>query len=278
MQTTPSQLSLASSNVITVAAVDNQFNLATFSNYGASSVQLAAPGIDIFTTSPVADSALDQQIATSNPDIPQFSPNFGFLSGTSMSAAFVSGIIGLEAAANPAASPQQLKTALLQGVTYDPALASINNNPALVSTAGVANAYKAVENIQEDFVSANTTRQGSWVNFYGSQGAYVVGESTAFPSFVTGTLTGGTPVLLSNTTRDAAGLQRVSDTTERLSAYEAATGSEQIGLDFTDGLSHQVSIYLADLDHKKRVETIGIYNADTGALLNAQTIGGIHQG
>jgi subtilisin family serine protease len=282
-QFTPANYSATLSSVITVAAVDNQFKLAYFSNYGATTVDLAAPGVDIFSTAPTYVVTLDDpsnpdSIPNTQPDIPQFTEDYGYLSGTSQATPSVTGIIALEAAANPTASPAQLKAALLEGVTYDPALASVNNNPPLVATSGVANAFKAVENIKEDFVSSNTTRQGSWVNFYGSQGEYVVGESTAFPSFVTGTITGGSPVLLDNTTKNLAGLQRVSDTSQRLSAYEASTTSEQIGLDFTDGETHQVSIYLADLDHKKREETIGIYDTATGALLNAQTIGAFTKG
>jgi subtilisin family serine protease len=277
-QVSPSKSSLQSSSVITVAAVDNQDNLAYFSDYGAASVQLAAPGVDIFTTSPVQESALGMNISQNSPDIPQFTPSFGFLSGTSMAAPFVTGIIALEAAANPQASPQELKTALLEGVTYDPALAASNGNPALVSTSGVANAYKAVQNILNDYVGTNTTHGGAWENFYGSNGAYVVGETTSFPSFVTASQTGGSPVLVSNSTKDLAGLQRVSDPTERISAYEAAANYESINLDFTDGLAHQTTIYLADLDHKKRVETIAIFDPTTGELLNDQTISNFTKG
>ena len=42
----------AQSNVITVAATDNQDELASFSNYSARDVNLAAPGVDILTTGP----------------------------------------------------------------------------------------------------------------------------------------------------------------------------------------------------------------------------------
>jgi subtilisin family serine protease len=277
-QLAPSKYSLASSNVITVAASDNQGQLAYFSNYGASSVDLAAPGVDIYTTSPVADSALGDSISTNSPDIPQFNASFGYLSGTSMAAPFVTGIIALEAAANPNASPEQLKQALLQGTTYDSALAGSNGSAPLVATSGVANAYKAVQNVLNNFVSSNTTRQGSWTNFYGSNGAYVVGESTSFPSFVNVSQTGGTPVVLANSTRNLAALQTTTSTTDRISAYEASTTSEAINLNFTDGQAHQTTIYLADLDHKKRTETVGIYDTATGLELNSQAITNFSKG
>lgn len=214
-QSAPAKFSLSSSNVITVAAVDNQFQLAAFSNFGADSVNLAAPGVDILSTAPTYPVTLNTEVAA-EPDIPQFPQNYGYLSGTSQATPFVAGIIALEAAANPSATPQQLKQALLQGVTYDPALAGSNGLPNKVATVGVANAFKAVQNILNPFVGSNTTHQGSWTNFYGSNGAYVVGESTTFPSFASVNLNGGSPVILANSTANLAALQRVSNGTQRL--------------------------------------------------------------
>ena len=39
-------------NILSVAAVDNQGKLASFSNYGATSVDIAAPGVGILSTRP----------------------------------------------------------------------------------------------------------------------------------------------------------------------------------------------------------------------------------
>ncbi|MFF3025468.1 S8 family serine peptidase [Gottfriedia sp. NPDC057948] len=44
--------SYESSNILSVAAVDNKGNLASFSNYGAESVDVAAPGVDILSSVP----------------------------------------------------------------------------------------------------------------------------------------------------------------------------------------------------------------------------------
>jgi hypothetical protein len=207
-----------------------------------------------------------------NPDIPQFGTTYGYLSGTSVAAPFVTGIIALEAAANPAASPAQLKQALLQGVTYDPALGSINGLPPKVATSGVANAYNSVRNILNYYVGDNTAHGGSWTNFYGSSGAYVVGESTGFPSFVSVDQTGGSPVILDNTTKNLAGLQFVGDPTQRISAYEAAASTESINLNFNDGSVHQTELYVADLDKKRRVETVQLVDNVSGAVLDSQTV------
>lgn len=106
------------SNVIAVAATDHNDGLAGFSHYGASSVDLGAPGVDIYSTLPGG--------------------TYGWKSGTSMAAPHVSGVLALLAAASPSADWNILRKALLQGV--DP-LASLAGRTV---TGGRLNAYKAL--------------------------------------------------------------------------------------------------------------------------------------
>lgn len=75
-------------NVLVVAAVNPGGQLAGFSNFGPKSVDLAAPGVDIRSTLPGG--------------------NYGTISGTSMAAPFVSGVVSLLVSQNPSASATQL--------------------------------------------------------------------------------------------------------------------------------------------------------------------------
>lgn len=105
------------SNVIAVAATDHNDTLAWFSNYGAVSVALSAPGVNIYSTVP---------------------GGYGTKDGTSMAAPHVSGVAALLAGLTPAADWARIRRAIMQGV--DP----VSSLTGRTSTGGRLNALKAV--------------------------------------------------------------------------------------------------------------------------------------
>ncbi len=114
-------------NVISVAAIDQKGKLATFSNYGKTSVDIAAPGTNILSTYPAISGCTSSCYAWS--------------AGTSMAAPHVTGVAALigSRSGSVLADPLQLKARLLATGT------------ALASTAGrtvtgeLVNAYRAVD-------------------------------------------------------------------------------------------------------------------------------------
>ncbi len=90
-------------SVITVAATTPSGDLAGLSNYGATSVDLAAPGTLITSTWPGG--------------------RYGMLSGTSMAAPHVTGAIALLAAAKPGLTVGEIRAAVLGGARPVAALA-----------------------------------------------------------------------------------------------------------------------------------------------------------
>lgn len=98
------------SNVISVAASDNTGSFASsFSNKGAQSVHLAAPGQGILSTTPRGYTGSGLVTADTEPD----GSTYSFFSGTSMATPHVAGAAALACAANPRISLQKLRAALL---------------------------------------------------------------------------------------------------------------------------------------------------------------------
>jgi subtilisin family serine protease len=83
-------------NVLSVAAPDRCDHLATFSNYGATTVDLAAPGVDVASTARGG--------------------GYVYMSGTSMATPQVSGVAALAFSLKPAATVADVRNALLSGV------------------------------------------------------------------------------------------------------------------------------------------------------------------
>lgn len=79
--------------VIAVAAINSTGGLASFSNYGATTVDIGAPGVSILSTVPTN--------------------SYASYNGTSMAAPHVSGAVALYASAFPSATAQQIRSALL---------------------------------------------------------------------------------------------------------------------------------------------------------------------
>ncbi|HEX8776345.1 MAG TPA: S8 family serine peptidase [Pyrinomonadaceae bacterium] len=105
-------------NVISVAALNRHDQLASFSNYGARSVHVAAPGAEILST--------------------WLNGDFREASGTSMATPEVAGVAALVLAAEPDLSMKQLRERLLKSVD------KLDSLSGKVSSGGRINAAKAV--------------------------------------------------------------------------------------------------------------------------------------
>jgi subtilisin family serine protease len=105
-------------NVISVAALDRNDELTAFSNWGATSVDVAAPGQQIVST--------------------WLNHGFEERQGTSMATPFVAGVAALILSTNTAISIDDLRTRLLTSVDAVPSL------KGKVATGGRINAAKAV--------------------------------------------------------------------------------------------------------------------------------------
>ncbi|MDG3006756.1 S8 family peptidase [Paludisphaera mucosa] len=103
-------------NILVVAAVDPSGGLASFSNYGASAVDVAAPGVDVYST------------YTSK-------AKYTTLSGTSMSVPYVTGVVSLLAGLHPDWSAEQLVDRVKSTVRPLASLAGVTTSGGMVDAA-----------------------------------------------------------------------------------------------------------------------------------------------
>ena len=103
-----------SPNVIAVAAIDANGNLASFSQYGATTVDLGAPGVGIWSSVPAASGAGKRVSIISS---------YASYNGTSMATPHVTGATALYKALYPSATAAQIKAAILGSVIATPSLA-----------------------------------------------------------------------------------------------------------------------------------------------------------
>lgn len=114
-------------NIISVAATDVNDNLAYFSNFGKESVDLAAPGVSVYTTGN-SDNKEGWYVS---------------VNGTSFSAPYVTGVASLIQSEYPEMAASSVKKAILEGVDK---VSSLNGK---VKSGGRLNAYKALKFAQE---------------------------------------------------------------------------------------------------------------------------------
>lgn len=99
----------SNANIISVAAISSTGALASFSNFGATSVDLGAPGVAINSTVPVSSK---RKVVS----------GYASYNGTSMATPHVTGAAALYASTHPGATALQIKLAILASVIATPSL------------------------------------------------------------------------------------------------------------------------------------------------------------
>lgn len=155
-----SPANLALDNVITVAATDRNDRLASFSNYGAREVELAAPGVDILSCDYLSPSGYVQ------------------LSGTSMAAPHVAGALAILMAQYPELGYRDLMDIVVD--TADP----VNSLTGRVASGGRLNLQQALvgKPINDDFADRITLGGDYGVFGYGRVNLRGAGRETDEPA------------------------------------------------------------------------------------------------
>lgn len=125
-------------NIIAVAATDQNDALGTFSNFGATSVDIGAPGVNIWSTAPRTASVF-------------YPANYAFSDGTSMASPMVAGAVGLIRSLAPTTNYRAIINAIYQGADARPGLAG------RVATGARLNVSRALQQLPLASISADRT-------------------------------------------------------------------------------------------------------------------------
>ena len=112
--------SYPNSCIVAVAAITSTGARAGYSNYGATSVDIGAPGSGIYSTLPASNGA----------------STYGSYSGTSMATPHVTGAAALYASLHPAASAQEIKAAILSAAVPTASLAGRSVSGGRLNVSG----------------------------------------------------------------------------------------------------------------------------------------------
>ncbi len=123
------------------------------------------------------------------------------------------------------------------------------------------------------FLKTDTVSQGTWKGVYGADGYNVIGDTTAYPSYVTVTPSGNLSWTWTAFTNDVRALQKAASTTGRIAGCWYTSGAMSVDLNFTDSASHQVALYTADWDNYTggRTEQVDVLDAN-GTVLDTRTV------
>lgn len=130
-------------NILSVGSIDSNGSLSYFSNYGAKTVDIAAPGSGIYSTIP--------------------NNRYDYFDGTSMAAPHVSGVAALMLSEKPELTPVQMKDYILQNAR------PISQLSSTIVTGGVVDAGKIMSLLtkssgEEDKPAEQPVQENGWVN------------------------------------------------------------------------------------------------------------------
>ncbi|MFN9629860.1 MAG: S8 family serine peptidase [Cyanobacteriota bacterium] len=228
--------------VLSVTAIDEFGNFLEGSNYGATTVDLAAPGADILSTLP--------------------DNSYGTISGTSMATPFVTGAIALYAASHPTALAEQIRTALLTSTTPTPSLTGITVTGGRLNVADFLDtlAPPALSITANQALSAEghsgTTPYQFQINRHGSSAeaisvAWQVTGSGVAPAegtdFLGQALPGGTVTFAPGETSKTITVQVQADETQEASeAFTVILTDPSDGVTLATGAASASSVILND--------------------------------
>jgi hypothetical protein len=267
-----------------------QWNTATSTNGSHSLTAIATDSLGQTTTSNAI--TVTTSNAAAPPVISITAPAPGVVSGTATVTANATAVAGmksvqflldganlgsLQTGSGPSYSVQWNTTGLTGAHTLSAAATDNNNQTTTSSVVSVT-----VSNVgpSATFIKTDAVTQGNWPAAYGADGYIIPNDASSPPSYavITGPGAAGPAYTWLASTTSASGLLTGPSTTSRIASTFYTGTSFSININLTDGQTHQLALYLWDLENAGRTETLSILNASTNAVLATKAMSSFGSG
>jgi hypothetical protein len=126
------------------------------------------------------------------------------------------------------------------------------------------------------FVGTDAATRGTWKGTYGSRGYSIANDALALPAYAAVQQSGSASYTWLGSTSDTRALMKGASADRIAATWYGSVMTTDIN--FIDGLTHRVAIYLVDWDGNGRAETIDVLDPATGAVLDTRPASGFTNG
>jgi subtilisin-like proprotein convertase family protein len=152
------------------------------------------------------------------------------------------------------------------------AIATDSQGHSTTSTSvGVTVSNGSSVGVSVTFQKVDTATRGNWKGVYGADGSVIPNDSSHVPGYAAVNVNNALLYTWGASTADGRALLKYASATDRLASTYYSFSNFTIDVNFTDGLSHQVALYLLDWDSGNRAESISIVDAATNAALDTRS-------
>jgi pseudomonalisin len=231
-------------------------------------------GVPDFSVSTAGSATLEQ--GSSTPVTITTTVLSGFSSSLSLSASGLPS--GVTVSFNPTTIPPPGGGTSTMTITASPN-AALGTASVTVTASGEGVSHSAVLSLtvttalasSAAFVKTDSTTQGDWQSSYGADGFNVLGDTALYPAYATVTPAGQSFYSWAASTSDVRALQKIG-VSDRVAACWFSRTSFAVDVNLTDGLTHQVAVYLLDWDTSTRNQIVTVRDAQTGTVLDTRTM------
>src|SRR5205814_282801 len=128
------------------------------------------------------------------------------------------------------------------------------------------------------FQVLDTTTQGSWKGHYGADGSLIANDPSSHPPAYAAISTNAAQFTWADPSIDPRSLLKGASASDRIASTFYSNSAFSFDVNLTDGQTHEVALYLLDLDTTTRNETISILDAASNVVLDSRPLANFHNG